>query len=58
MLNDLARRLATLRASEEVLQEVTAQARRLLAVDVAYIMLPPAAAPGCGSRSSTEPWAR
>jgi hypothetical protein len=39
VLNDLARRLATLRASEEVLQEVTAQARRLLAVDVAYIML-------------------
>jgi hypothetical protein len=39
VLNDLARRLATLRDSADVLQEVTAQARRLLAVEVAYIML-------------------
>lgn len=39
VLNDLARRLASLRDSAEVLQEVTAQARRLLRVDVAYIML-------------------
>ncbi|MET0929674.1 MAG: GAF domain-containing protein, partial [Aeromicrobium sp.] len=39
VLNDLARRLASLRASTEVLQEVALQARRLLGVDVAYIML-------------------
>lgn len=39
VLNDLARRLAHLRDTAEVLQEVAAQARRLLGVDVAYIML-------------------
>lgn len=39
VLNDLARRLASMHDSAEVLQEVTAQARRLLRVDVAYIML-------------------
>lgn len=39
VLNDLARRLASLRDPHEVLQEVANQARRLLAVDVAYIML-------------------
>jgi len=39
VLNDLARRLASLRDSAEVLQEVAVQARRLLRVDVAYIML-------------------
>ncbi|MGW4872558.1 helix-turn-helix domain-containing protein [Streptomyces chartreusis] len=39
VLNDLARRLASLRASSEVLQEVAVQARRLLGVDVSYIML-------------------
>ncbi|MFW6773454.1 helix-turn-helix domain-containing protein [Nocardioides sp. CPCC 205120] len=39
VLNDLARRLAHLRDTSEVLQEVAAQARRLLGVDVAYIML-------------------
>lgn len=39
VLNDLARRLASLRDPAEVLQEVAQQARRLLAVDVAYIML-------------------
>ena len=39
VLNDLARRLATLRDSAGVLQEVTSQARRLLAADLAYIML-------------------
>ena len=39
VLNDLARRLAALRDSAGVLQEVTSQARRLLGVDLAYIML-------------------
>ncbi len=39
VLNDLARRLASLRDPEVVLNEVARQARRLLAVDVAYIML-------------------
>ncbi|MBN6039599.1 GAF domain-containing protein [Amycolatopsis sp. 195334CR] len=39
VLNDLARRLTTLRDSAEVLSEVAAQARRLLGVDVAYLML-------------------
>ncbi|MFD7462042.1 MULTISPECIES: helix-turn-helix domain-containing protein [unclassified Streptomyces] len=39
VLNGLARRLASLRASSEVLQEVAVQARRLLGVDVSYIML-------------------
>ncbi len=39
VLNDLARRLASLRVPDEVLQEVAVQARRLLGVDVAYIML-------------------
>ncbi|MGA6161693.1 helix-turn-helix domain-containing protein [Amycolatopsis magusensis] len=39
VLNDLARRLTTLRDSGEVLSEVAAQARRLLDVDVAYLML-------------------
>jgi hypothetical protein len=39
VLNDLARRLASMRDPGEVLQEVTAQARRLLRTDVAYIML-------------------
>lgn len=39
VLNHLARRLASLRDPTEVLQEVAEQARRLLAVDVAYIML-------------------
>ncbi|MCE3551609.1 GAF domain-containing protein [Pseudonocardia sp. RS11V-5] len=38
-LNELARRLATLRDPQAVLGEVAAQARRLLAVDVAYLML-------------------
>ncbi|NGO80391.1 GAF domain-containing protein [Streptomyces sp. YC504] len=38
-LNDLARRLATLRDTREVLHEVCVQARQLLGVDVAYIML-------------------
>lgn len=39
VLNDLARRLSSLRDTGEVLQEVARQSRRLLAVDVAYIML-------------------
>lgn len=39
VLNDLARRLASLHDPEDVLQEVARQARRLLAVDLAYIML-------------------
>lgn len=39
VLNDLARRLASMRDPAEVLEEVAAQARRLLGVDVAYIML-------------------
>ncbi|QFU90399.1 GAF domain-containing protein [Amycolatopsis sp. YIM 10] len=39
VLNDLARRLTTLRDSGGVLSEVAAQARRLLGVDVAYLML-------------------
>lgn len=38
VLNDLARRLASLRDSHELLQEIALQARRLLRVDVAYIM--------------------
>lgn len=38
-LNDLARRLAALHDPADVLQQVTVQARQLLAVDVAYIML-------------------
>lgn len=38
-LNDLARRLATLHDPADVLQQVAVQARQLLAVDVAYIML-------------------
>jgi hypothetical protein len=39
VLNDLARRLASLREPRDVLQEVAMQARRLLATDVAYLML-------------------
>ncbi|MEV1025223.1 GAF domain-containing protein [Streptomyces sp. NPDC050264] len=39
VLNDLARRLTGLRDPREVLDEVAAQARRLLAVDIAYLML-------------------
>jgi GAF domain-containing protein len=39
VLNDLARRLASLHDTREVLDEVARQARRLLGVDVAYIML-------------------
>lgn len=39
VLNDLARRLAGLYDTREVLDEVARQARRLLGVDVAYIML-------------------
>lgn len=39
VLNALARRLATLREPREVLLEVAMQARRLLATDVAYLML-------------------
>ncbi len=39
VLNDLARRLAVLHNTREVLDEVARQARRLLGVDVAYIML-------------------
>ena len=39
VLNDLARRLAVLHDTREVLDEVARQARRLLGVDVAYIML-------------------
>src|SRR6478752_4059445 len=39
VLNDLARRLAALHDTREVLDEVARQARRLLGVDVAYIML-------------------
>ena len=35
VLNDLARRLASMRDPAEVLHEVAAQARRLLGVDVA-----------------------
>ncbi|MBP2371625.1 helix-turn-helix domain-containing protein [Pseudonocardia parietis] len=38
-LNELARRLATLHDPQAVLGEVAAQARRLLGVDVAYLML-------------------
>ncbi len=38
-LNDLARRLAALHDPADVLQHVTVQARQLLSVDVAYIML-------------------
>lgn len=38
-LNDLARRLAALHDPSDVLQQVAVQARQLLAVDVAYIML-------------------
>ena len=39
VLNDLARRLAALHDTREVLDEVARQARRLLGGDVAYIML-------------------
>jgi sugar diacid utilization regulator len=39
VLNDLARRLAALHDTREVLDEVARQGRRLLGVDVAYIML-------------------
>ncbi len=39
VLNALARRLASLREPRDVLQEVAMQARRLLATDVAYLML-------------------
>ncbi|WP_165355018.1 helix-turn-helix domain-containing protein [Nocardioides oleivorans] len=39
VLNDLARRLAALHDTRDVLDEVARQARRLLVVDVAYIML-------------------
>ncbi len=39
VLNGLARRLAALHDTREVLDEVARQARRLLGVDVAYIML-------------------
>ncbi|GLY38933.1 cyclic diguanylate phosphodiesterase [Amycolatopsis sp. NBRC 101858] len=39
VLDDLARRLTTLREPGDVLEEVAGQARRLLAVDVAYLML-------------------
>jgi uncharacterized protein YigA (DUF484 family) len=39
VLDDLARRLTTLRDPREVLDEVSAQARRLLSADVAYLML-------------------
>ncbi|MGW0704434.1 helix-turn-helix domain-containing protein [Streptomyces sp. NPDC002643] len=39
VLNDLARRLATLRDTRELLHEVCVQSRQLLGVDVAYIML-------------------
>lgn len=38
-LNDLARRLGALTASSGVLREVAAHARRLLSVDLAYIMV-------------------
>jgi hypothetical protein len=39
VLNDLARRLTVMHDPADVLQEVAGQARRLLGVDVAYIML-------------------
>ena len=39
VLNDLARRLTSLLSPQELLEEVARQARRLLAVDVAYLML-------------------
>ncbi|MGY2744236.1 helix-turn-helix domain-containing protein [Arthrobacter sp. UYCu723] len=39
VLNALARRLASLREPRDVLQEVAMQTRRLLATDVAYLML-------------------
>ncbi|MGC4111984.1 MAG: GAF domain-containing protein [Nocardioides sp.] len=39
VLNELARRLAGLHDTTEVLQEVVSQARRLLGVDITYIML-------------------
>lgn len=39
VLNDLARQLSTLRQPMEVLDDVALQARRLLAVDFAYVML-------------------
>lgn len=39
VLDDLARRLTTLRDPREVLDEVSLQARRLLSIDVAYLML-------------------
>jgi hypothetical protein len=39
VLNDLARQLAAMRRPRDVLAEVAAQTRRLLAVDLAYVML-------------------
>lgn len=39
VLNDLARRLASLHEPQNLLQEVASQARRLLHADVAYLML-------------------
>ncbi|SDC91191.1 Sugar diacid utilization regulator [Geodermatophilus telluris] len=39
VLNDLARRLASLRDTADLLHEVAAQSRQLLGVDLAYIML-------------------
>lgn len=39
VLNDLARRLTAMHNPDDVLQEVAVQARRLLGLDVAYIML-------------------
>lgn len=39
VLNDLARRLASLHEPRNLLQEVASQARRLLHADVAYLML-------------------
>lgn len=41
MLNDLARRLADLHNTPEVLQEVAVRTRQLRGVDVTYIMLRP-----------------
>ena len=38
-LNDIAARLAGLHQPDELLQEITAQARRLLGADLAYIGL-------------------
>ena len=39
VLNDLAKRLASLHEERSLLQEVSSQARRLLSADVAYLML-------------------